>query len=222
MLRVFGLTRWWVLCLCLAATPAFAAVERFIAGQHYQIIEAPVATRDAAKVEVVEAFSYGCNHCRAFDPLLETWRRGIASDVDFHRVPVAWNPQFKLLAQAYFASEALGVDEKAHSALFVALHDERRPLLQAAALAQFYSGYGTSAVAFSDALNSFGVRASVEKADAKARAYGVKGVPAMVVGGKYLVTGELAGSNEAMLQVVDFLVAKERLRIQSAAKAGGP
>ena len=56
----------------------------------------------------------------------------------------------------------------------------------------------------------FGVRASVQQADARTRGYGVTGVPALIVNGKYRVTGDKAGSNEGMLEVVDFLVQMER------------
>ena len=40
--------------------------------------------------------------------------------------------------------------------------------------------------------------------------YGVTGVPTLVVHGKYRTTGTLAGGNDKMLQVVDFLIEKER------------
>ena len=46
--------------------------------------------------------------------------------------------------------------------------------------------------------------------DAKTRAYGVTGVPTMIVDGKYRVDARMAGSNEQMLEVVDFLVERER------------
>jgi hypothetical protein len=42
----------------------------------------------------------------------------------------------------------------------------------------------------------------------------------MVVNGKYVVDGRMAGSNEAMLQVVDFLVARERAARRAAPAAG--
>jgi thiol:disulfide interchange protein DsbA len=40
--------------------------------------------------------------------------------------------------------------------------------------------------------------------------YGVRGVPAMVIEGKYLVTGPMAKSYDNMLKITDFLVEKER------------
>ena len=42
------------------------------------------------------------------------------------------------------------------------------------------------------------------------RLFRVEGVPTMVVDGTYRVDGKLAGSNEDMLEVVDFLIEKVR------------
>ncbi|MGH8571416.1 MAG: thiol:disulfide interchange protein DsbA/DsbL, partial [Gammaproteobacteria bacterium] len=39
---------------------------------------------------------------------------------------------------------------------------------------------------------------------------GIDGVPAVVVNGKYLTSASMAGSYDAVLTVVDFLVARER------------
>jgi thiol:disulfide interchange protein DsbA len=41
-------------------------------------------------------------------------------------------------------------------------------------------------------------------------AYGVEGVPALGIAGRYYTDGSLAGSMERALQVVDYLVAEAR------------
>ena len=50
----------------------------------------------------------------------------------------------------------------------------------------------------------------MRQSKAKTRAFQVTGVPTMIVNGKYLVDGTMAGGNVAMLQVVDFLIDLER------------
>ena len=52
------------------ALSSFAQIERYVAGTHYTELPNPVNTRDASKVEVLEAFWYGCSHCFRFEPLL--------------------------------------------------------------------------------------------------------------------------------------------------------
>ena len=61
---------------------------------------------------------------------------------------------------------------------------------------------------FKDIYNSFSVTNQVRKATQLQESYGVEGVPAMGVGGKYYTDGTRAGSMTNVLQVVEFLAAK--------------
>ena len=62
---------------------------------------------------------------------------------------------------------------------------------------------------FLKAYNSFGVNAKLQQAQAKVRGARITGTPSMLVNGKYVVTASMAGSHEAVLKVVDYLVEKE-------------
>jgi len=53
------------------------------------------------------------------------------------------------------------------------------------------------------------VRSKLQQAQAKSRAYGITGTPTMIVDGTFRTDGQMAGSNAMMLQVVDYLVAKQ-------------
>lgn len=200
----------WLL-LAFVALPAFAGIgERFVAGTHYELLPTPVSTHDPRRIEVVEVFSYVCPHCAHFDPTIAAWRARQLTDVDFQRMPAVWNPVWKLFGQGYYAAQSLRVGEAAHVAIFKALHVDQKRIESPEELASLYVPYGVSQTNFVKAMDSFGVHASVEQANTRTGQYGVQGVPAMIVAGKYRVTGETAGSNDGMLQVVDFLVQKER------------
>ena len=54
--------------------------------------------------------------------------------------------------------------------------------------------------------NSFNINTEVAKADALFKAYGLQGVPAFIVNGKYLVQGTSARS----LQVVNKLIEQDK------------
>ena len=56
---------------------------------------------------------------------------------------------------------------------------------------------------------SFPVETKLRKNAQNEKRYGISGVPAVIVNGKYLVTGSVAGSNERMIQIINFLVAQE-------------
>ncbi|GIR64034.1 MAG: hypothetical protein CM15mP68_7000 [Pseudomonadota bacterium] len=60
-----------------------------------------------------------------------------------------------------------------------------------------------------EGFKAFSVRSRVMQPRAKSGSYGITGVPTMIVNGKYRIDGQSAGGTNEMLQVVDYLVAKE-------------
>ena len=59
--------------------------------------------------------------------------------------------------------------------------------------------------------DSFGVKAKYQRALARQKIYAARGVPALIVNGKYRIEGSMVGnSNLGMLQVAEFLIAKEQ------------
>ncbi|MDG2277343.1 MAG: thiol:disulfide interchange protein DsbA/DsbL [Pseudomonadales bacterium] len=200
--------------LCLSAgTVAEESVlgERFVAGTHYEVLEIAVDTRDADKVEVVEMFSYACIHCFNFDPFVKSWHARQPDDVDFYAVPAIFNSDWELLAQAFYTSESLGVTDQVHDRMFEGIHTLNEDLRQAGVLAPIFEELaGVNELDFNAAYKSFSVRSRVQQAKALVRAYKITGVPTMIVNGKYRIDGRMAGGNAKMIEVVDFLVAKER------------
>ena len=183
----------------------------FEAGTHYKVLEIPVTPSQAEQVEVVEVFSYMCVHCFNFDPYVEHWAEEQGGDVNFYRLPAVFNQDWELMAQAFFTAETLGVTDKVHSYIFDELHNKNRDMRQPDNLAQLFEEQAEVAEDdFKTAYNSFSVRSRVQQSKAKARAFKISGVPTMVVAGKYVVDGRMAGGNAAMLQVVDYLVNLER------------
>lgn len=198
-----------VLLLLLVTVSARAA--DFQEGVHYQRLPVPVETKDANRVEVVELFSYACIHCKTFDPTLEAWRGEQTDDVLFRRVPAIFNQTWKLLAQAFYAAEVLGIGEKVHQPMFRALHDQGVNLGNPSLLAALFQEVaGVVPSEFTQVFNSFSVRSRVQQAEAHGRAYRVTGVPTLIVDGIYRIDGKMAGNNTKMLEIVDFLIAERR------------
>lgn len=200
-----------VVILLWGLIPNVRAEDAFVAGTHYEVLPMPVKTTDATKIEVVEMFSYACVHCFTFDPSLEGWRVAAPADVAFSRVPAVFNKDWELLAQLYYTAEVLGVVEKIHTPVFNALHMESVDLRDPRLVASLFEKHaGIKADEFNDVYNSFSVRSRVQQAVGKGKAYRLTGVPTLIVNGKYRVDGQMAGNNTRMLEVVDFLIAKER------------
>lgn len=178
------------------------------AGTHYQVIEDPPPRRPGEPIRVREFFSYGCIHCRNFDPLIEDWKRTLPEDVVFERTPAAFSPVWTLLAQGYYALEEVGALEENHDRLFRAIHDNRRQFLSPEMLADFVDGYGTTREAFLRAFESPAVRRKVRETEVAQRALGITGVPTLVVNDRYRVGMDVG--RKTALDVVDHLVAELR------------
>ena len=77
----------------------------------------------AGKVEVNEVFWYGCGHCYALDPALESWKAEKPAYVEFVRVPVIWGPMHRQHAKLYYTLQALRRPDL-HSKVFDAIHQQ--------------------------------------------------------------------------------------------------
>jgi thiol:disulfide interchange protein DsbA len=179
-------------------------------GLDYKAIHPAQPTDDSSRIEVVEVFWYGCPHCSQFEPTLNPWVKALPKDVDFKRLPAVFRPLWELHARAYFSAEILGELDKTHAAFFHAMHVEHKTMNSIEKLTAFYKDKGIEETLFTKTFNSFVVNTKVSRAKSMVEKYGIQGVPSVVVEGKYLVTGGMAGSYENMLNIIDFLIAKER------------
>jgi thiol:disulfide interchange protein DsbA len=118
--------------------------------------------------------------------------------------------RWELLAKAYYTAELLGVLDKTHEALFEALHEEKRKIVDEAALQEFFVSRGVSAEEFKSTINSFAVNVKINNARLMTRRYALTGVPTMIVNGKYSTSPGMARGNEAVIKIVNYLVGKER------------
>ncbi len=199
------------------AFSSFAQIEKYVAGTHYTELAAPVNTNDSSKVEVLEAFWYGCSHCFRFEPLIANWEATAGEDVDFVRFPAMWNALMEVHAQVYYTAEAMDALDTVHEPVFNAINIEGNRLQNENQIGALFAKYGISEDDFSKAFNSFTVRTKVNQAKQRMQAYEIRSTPNMIVNGKYLVTtGETVRTQAEMLEVVDFLVEKERQQLSNS------
>ncbi|MBT3531483.1 MAG: thiol:disulfide interchange protein DsbA/DsbL [Gammaproteobacteria bacterium] len=199
------------------AFSSFAQIEKYVAGTHYTELRAPVNTNDPSKVEVLEAFWYGCSHCFRFEPLLTDWASRQGDDVDFVHFPAMWNALMKIHGQIYYVAEALDAIDLVHESVFNAINIEGNRLQNEGQIAELFAKHGVDASDFEAAFNSFSVRTKVNQAEKRMQDYQIRSTPNMIVNGKYLVaTGEAVRTQAEMLEVVDFLVEKERRMLSSS------
>ena len=195
-----------VLFLSLFCSSAFS--KDYQEGRHYELIE-PLPTRNPEKIEVIEFFWFGCGHCFSLEQLIKDWKSEVSSEVDFFRLPVVWNAQTKTHAKLFFATETLQVPE-AIQGIFSAIHYNRKMMLSDKEVIPFFQGYGIQEDQYLAATNSFGLKNNLRKAELFAFKYGIKGVPAFIVNGKYKVSASREIGTEDLLNVVNYLIEKEQ------------
>jgi len=214
LLKTFSLIS--LLVLLPFAVSQAENTERFVAGQDYAVLPTPVRTSDPNRIEVSEVFWYGCGHCYTFEASLKPWSASLKSDVNFVKIPAMWNDVMQIHAAMFYTAKQLNVLDKMHGGIFTAMHVEKKRFMKEAEVQKFFEEYGVDAETFKKTFHSFGINSQVKQADAKARSYQITGTPEMVVNGKYRVSARMTGSQPKMLEVVDFLIEKERAEKQAA------
>lgn len=192
--------------LAFVAGSACAELQQ---GRDYELVNPPQPT-EKGKIEVVEFFSYMCPHCDHIDPVVSQWQKTLAKDVVFHRVPVVFRPQWEAPARLYYTLEAMGELDKLHLAAFTAIHRENADLMNEAGATNWAVKKGLDRKKFSDTFNSFSVMSKTQGSKQKQGAYGIPGVPAFVVAGKYRNPENVPGGYEGLMKRVDELIAKSR------------
>jgi protein dithiol oxidoreductase (disulfide-forming) len=201
----------WLLTLVIPALVATTVLaEDYTEGKQYQALANPQPTSSGDKIEVVELFWYGCPHCYHLEPFIDKWLASKPDDVEFVQMPAIVGPPWELLAKAYYTMEFLGVTDTLSPALFDAIHKDRKQLNNEAAVQAFFISHGVSEADFKKTFSSFAVSVKVNNARLMTQRYAVSGVPTIIVNGKYSTSGSLAGSNENIIKVMDYLIDQER------------
>jgi thiol:disulfide interchange protein DsbA len=203
--------------IAAAPTPA-PLIGKWQAGTNYTLLANPLPTGVAkGKVEVDEVFWYGCGHCYALDPALESWKGNKPAFVEFVRIPVVWGPVHKQHAKLFYTLQALGRGDL-HAKVFDAIHQQGKQLAAASdeearkVHLAFFKDHGVTEKDFNAAYDSMSVAVNVQKAEQFTSQAAVASVPLMVVNGKYSTGVSQAGGTTELLALVNDLAASEKNR----------
>jgi len=194
-----------------ARSPGPPVSARFKEGTNYQkLVPAQPTSVEPGQIEVIEVFWYGCGHCFALDPGIESWRdKGKASYVQFLRVPAMWNDMTRLHARLFYTAEALGKLDDMHTQIFREIHVRANPLNSAEQIGALFQRHGVGAEEFKKTFSSFAVESKMQRADLLNRRYRVQSVPMFVVNGKYTTDVSGAGNEQQLFHLLDELAAHE-------------
>jgi thiol:disulfide interchange protein DsbA len=201
--------------LAFAGLIAGSVSAATLSDKDYREIKPAQSTEPGPKVEVIEFFWYGCPHCFDLEPTLKKWLEHKPADVTFRRVPAIFRQSWVPGAQTFYTLESMGELDRMHSKVFDAIHVERQPFNDMAAITAWMGKNGVDAKKFEDTAKSFAVSGKVQRAQQMSAAYQLTGVPALVVDGKYIALGN---SFDGMLAILDQLIDRARTERAAATK----
>ena len=198
----------FVVFIFLLVNSALLQAADYTEGTHYKKLPSE-QTDSSEKVVVEEFFWYGCPHCSTFEPYLKTWEKTKPANVEFTRVPAIFRPEWEVQARAYYALSNMGKIDDLHGKIFTAIHKNKKRLDKKESLIDFIVENGVDRNKLLEEYNSFAVDGMVRKAKKKIKAYQIQGVPSIVINGKYVTSGSMAGSYDNMIKITNYLIAKE-------------
>ncbi|MHB9117079.1 MAG: thiol:disulfide interchange protein DsbA/DsbL [Burkholderiales bacterium] len=199
-----------VFCFALFTLFSTGALAEPAQGKEYSLLAMPQDTNTGKKIEVVEFFYYGCPHCFDAEPSINAWLKKMPKDVEFRRIPGVFQDAWLPLTRLFYALDAMNLEGKLHSAVFNAIHVQKIDLSNEKTMADWIAKQGVNRQKFLDVYRSFAVQNKAQRATQLTSEYGIQGVPSIVVDGKYLTSGSMAGNFDDMFLTVDYLVAKAR------------
>jgi len=217
--------------LALAAMPsapqAATQPQNWIEGVHYVLVEAiPRSAPPPGKIVVTEVFSYACPACNEFNPIARKLLATLPSNVVFNYVPAGFRPDedWPMFQRAFCTAESLGIAAKTHDAMFdavwrsgelatvdTATHRLKSPMPTIEDAAKFYARQaGIKAEDFVTAAKSFDADRRIREANQYIRDFRVDSTPTIIVNNKYRTGTSMAGGYDELIQLVNWLVAKEK------------
>lgn len=195
----------------LLLTPAFVAVAAEPMEDVDYVLIAPQPATVPGKIEVIEFFYYGCESCNRLEPRLQSWLMSLPSDVSFRRIPALRRTAWVPLTRVYYALEQFGEIERLHEKVYQAVHEDGLNLGNSSEFYKWAQKVGLDRGKLEQLLDSDLISAQVQRARDATVAYGITATPSFVVDGRYMTSGGMAGSLEALLPIVDGLIDKVRM-----------
>jgi len=194
--------------LALAGLPGRALAQRAapVEGRDFFTLAKPLAVPADGKIEVIEFFWFGCPHCYAFEPVLESWIAKRPADVNFRRIPVGFTAIQETHQRVYYTWEALGMVEAMHMNTFMRFQIQRKPIDSLDDMVAFAQQNNVDAAKVRATWNSFSVQARCQQAKRLTDDYGVDRTPEMGIQGRFTAVG----GPVSMLAATDWLVDRVR------------
>lgn len=189
-----------VLLMPLFALSITTYAEKYTEGKQFTKVNETVS----AKAEVREYFSFYCPHCLRFEPFMETIKKSLPADVKFERNHVdflrAASPKIQaMLTKSVVVAEQLDMENKLVGAVFNYIQIQRAVITSEKDIRNIFVLNGADGEKFDKLMKSFSVNSKAKSLkknqDIMSKKGALKGVPAIIVNGKYRVNSQELDKN---------------------------
>ncbi|MBE0613545.1 MAG: thiol:disulfide interchange protein DsbA/DsbL [Burkholderiales bacterium] len=195
------------LILTLVATGALAQAQL---GRDYILLDPPRAVTSGDKIEVIEFFYYGCPVCYELEPKLSRWFFNGPPSVALRRVPALSSDNWDNFAKLFYTLESMGQLARLHWPVYDNFHFNGVKLNEEATMAAWVAHNGLDKQKFIDTYHSPEIQAKLTEARNMTQNYDIKGVPSIVVDGRFVTSARMTGGTSQLMQVVEQLVGMAR------------
>ncbi len=158
-------------------------------------------------VEVVQFFSYTCQHCANFAPQLSAWYAQQPKNVQLIYVPVSWRKDMLAPQRLYFTLAQLNRLDL-HEQVFADSQNDPKSLATDAAVLSWALRQGFDKKIWQTTYNSAVITRQVRAAQQIFRRFELHSIPSVVVNGRYTLI-----PSEQLFDSLNRLVAQEQAQI---------
>ena len=199
----------WIGATLLALTQGTAWAQ-ISAGSEFTELKPAIPVSTGSKIEVIEFFYYGCPICYELQPQMSRWLVQAPDYVALRRIPALSTENWEPFAKLYYSLEVLGEIGRLHWPVYDNFHFDGIRLNDEEIMVGWIARNAIDPKQFTETYHSAEVLERVAKARETMKTYDVRGVPTIVVDGKYLSSARLAGGTKELMRVVDQLVSRAR------------
>lgn len=175
-------------------------------GRDYIRLDPAHAVTTGDRIEVIEFFYYGCPICYELEPKLSRWYFNGPGSVALRRVPALSSDNWDDFAKLFYTLEAMGQLARLHWPVYDNFHFNGLKLNEEPVMADWVAHNGLDKQKFIDTYRSPEIQAKLVAARDMTRSYDIKGVPSIVVDGKFVTSASMAGGTNELMQVADQLI----------------
>ena len=196
----------WIAAMVLSCQPAYAQAQQIQAGREYVRLNPPRPVVTGPRIEIIEFFYYGCPICYEFQPHFSRWMFQAPDDIVLRRVPALSSENWEPFARLFYSLELIGELNRLHWPVYDNFHFDDVMLNDEKVMLEWVVRNGLDRGKFTAAYGSDEVKDRLNRSCELMKSYDVRGVPSIIVDGKFQTSARLAGGTRQLAQMLDQLV----------------